>query len=113
MYDGYYDNEHYTHTMVNTVTNIKALNFCNYFHRVTGLPIETITYITDLDEIFFRDSVREVHSLDKLKDMFDKYNIKYKEYLQNISVDKTALYEFISYLVLAGEWYDEWRNLPR
>ena len=100
-------------TMTNTVINTQASCFCSYFHRVTRLPLDTITYTKDLNETFFKNSFSGVSSLGTLKGMFNKYNIPYKEYNSAISVDKNVLYEFITFLILADEWYDDWGNLHR
>lgn len=92
--DYYYDDEHSKTTMLNTVKNHQAVNFTFYFHYKYNLPLDTITYIKDLNEVFFHDGAIGCSSgaLGKLCSILEENNIAYKEYFGAISVTKEDLY---------------------
>lgn len=107
----YYDDEHYKTNMTNTVTNIKAFNFTSYFHYKYNLPLETMTYTNDLNEVFFKDGCigYSTGALGKLCSILKEWNITYKSYHEAISIQKEDLYTLIGCIRLQGEWRDEWK----
>ncbi|MBR2239881.1 MAG: hypothetical protein IJ890_00570 [Clostridia bacterium] len=114
MYDNsnyYYDKEHTVTNMTNTVTNIIAQNFTFYFHYKYNLPLDTVTYKKDLNEIFFSNGVGccFINSLGTLCKILRENGIAYKEYYSAISVNKEDLYNLVAYIKMQGEWRDEWK----
>ena len=107
--DYYYDDEHSKTNMNNTVTNHIASDFTHYFHYKYNLYLTTMTYIRDLNEIFFINGNSYINSLSKLCRVFEDNNIPYKEYWSSISVKKEDLYNFVTYIKMQGEWRDEWK----
>lgn len=112
-YDYYqYDDEHFKTNMTNTVVNKIAQNFTGYFHYKYNLPLETMTYTDDLNEIFFKDGSICGHSfgsLGKLCSVLREHDIPYKSYHGAISIQKCDLYYFTTYIKMQGEWRDEWK----
>ena len=88
-----------------------VLVLLHLFYYKYNLPLTTLTYIKDLNEVFFHDGAIGWRwpsgALTKLCRILEENNITYKEYFDAISITKEDLYTLIAYIKMQGEWRDQ------